>query len=553
MNQTAFINGSVITVNQKGDMAQAVLVTGQHISAVGSNQEIESLISESTSVIDLAGRTLMPGFIDAHNHLTHQGAALGAVDFSFSNVASIDQLRKVIKQATQTIDKGQWIRGWGLNHEKFPDGREPTRFDIDDIAPDHPVCAVHISGHNVLVNTHALNLANVDEKTPDPEGGKLSRSETGQITGFVYDSAQQLVIPTSVNVGHHGPDIGYDISLDELVADIDRACKAYLKVGITSVVDPQVTTREMPGYMEARKQGKLTIKTTCMYLSNHQDAINELGITDHIGNDLLSIGPMKYYCDGALTGGTALFYKDEPQVESKCQCNKSAGRGYTYWPDIEAFKEALIDTHARGMQFGVHTQGDMALDIVLDAIEEAHKRHPRNDTRHRIEHCHGATVAHIERIKRLGIIPITQPGQVEESGDDLIATYGERRALKFCPLRDMLDKGVRPVVSTDAFVQSYKPFDAISGAVNRISTNGTNMGEDQRISVMEAIRAYTYDAAYSVYQEQTKGSIEVGKLADLVVLETDILSIERTDIASQQVAMTISNGRVVYDSTTGLI
>jgi len=247
----------------------------------------------------------------------------------------------------------------------------------------------------------------------------------------------------------------------------------------------------MPGYLAAKRQRKLSVKTTCMYLSNHQEAINELGITDQIGDDFLSIGPI---------------YPDEPQVESKCKCNQSAGRGYTYWPDIDAFKEALVDTHARGLQFGVHTQGDMALDIVLDAIDAAQQRHPREDARHRIEHCHGATPAHIRRIRQLGVVPVTQPGQMAESGDDLISTYGERRALRFCPLREMLDNDIPVVVSTDAFVQSYVPFHAIHAAVNRISSNGTDMGASQRISLMEAIRAYTYDAARSVFQEHTNNA-----------------------------------------------
>jgi predicted amidohydrolase YtcJ len=546
MKKTALINANIITVNQQNDIVEAVLIEGKRISAVGTNAEIKMLMCDDTEVFDLEGKTVLPGFIDAHNHLTHQGAALGAVDFSFANVSSIADLRRVVQEATKDFAPGQWIRGWGLNHEKFPEGREPNRNDLDDIAPDHPVCAVHISGHNVLVNSYALRLANVADDVEDPVGGQFSRDGNGAITGFVYDSAQQLVIPTSVTVGHHGPDIGYDLPLEELVADIERGCEAYLKVGITSVVDPQVTTREMPGYMAARKQGKLTVKTTCMYLSNHQDAINELGITDRIGDDLLSIGPMKYYCDGALTGGTALFYTDEPQVEAKCKCNQSASRGYTYWPDVESFKEALIDTHARGMQFGVHTQGDMALDIVLDAVEEAHIRFPRDDTRHRIEHCHGATLEHILRIKALGMIPITQPGQIAESGDDLIENYGEQRALRFCPLREMLDNDVPAVVSTDAFVQSYKPFDAMHAAVNRISSNGTDMGSEQRISLMEAIRAYTYDAAYSVYHENYKGSIEVGKVADFAVVDGDLLSAPLREIDQQEILMTISDGNVVY-------
>jgi predicted amidohydrolase YtcJ len=546
MANYAFINGEVITVDSDDQICEAVLIEGQVIKAVGTTADILAMSNDSYEVIDLAGRTLMPGFIDAHNHLTHQGAAFGTVDFGYPAVSSIDDLRDAVGHAAENCSPGQWIRGWGMNYEKFCDGRIPTRWDLDDLSPDNPVCIVHVSGHNVLVNSLALELAGVDDKTLDPAGGMFVRDEQGQITGYAYDSAQQLVIPTSVDVGHHGPDIGYDLPLNELVDDIDRACKAYLKVGITSIVDPQVTTREMPGYMEARKQGKLTVKTTCMYLSNHQGAINELGITDHIGNDLLSIGPMKYYCDGALIGGTALFYADEPQGDHGCQCNKSAGRGYTYWPDIEAFKEALIDTHRRGMQFGVHTQGDMAMDIVLDAIEEAHRRHPRSDTRHRIEHCHGPTREQVARIKRLGVIPVTQPGQLNETGDDLTEIYGERRAMRFCPLRDMLDEGIPAVISTDAFVQSYKPFDAISAAVNRISLSGRDMGEAQRISILEAIRAYTLNAAHSVYHETRKGSIEVGKLADVVIIDGNLLSVPVDKIATQEVLMTISNGEIVY-------
>ena len=546
MADIAFINGQVITIDTNDSITEAVLVSGRRIKAVGTTAEISALITAETRVIDLEGRSLTPGFIDAHNHLTHQGAALGAVDYSYPNVASLDDLRQTIADAAAKAKPGQWLRGWGLNYEKYPEDRLPTRWDIDAVSPDNPVCAVHVSGHNVLVNSLALEMAGVDNNTADPDGGMFARDENGRLTGYAYDSAQELVVPTSVTVGHHGPNIGYDLPLDELVDDIDRACQAYLNVGITSVVDPQVTTREMPGYMAARKQGKLTVKTTCMYLSNHQDAINELGITDHIGNDLLSIGPMKYYCDGTLTGGTALFYADEPQVESRCKCNQSTGRGYTYWPDVDAFKEALIDTHSRGMQFGVHTQGDMAMDIVLDAVEEAHRRFPRNDTRHRIEHCHGPTTEQVARIKRLGIIPITQPGQMEELGDDLMSLYGEKRTLRFCPLREMIDEGIPAVVSTDAFVQSYRPFDAISAAVNRLSLTGQDMGEAQRISILEAIRAYTWNAAYSVYHEHSKGSIEVGKLADLVVIDADFLAVAPDDIARQEVLMTVSDGEVVY-------
>jgi len=197
MRSIAFLNGRVVTVNHNDQIAEAVLVTDKTITAVGTTDEIRASINDNTVVVDLAGRTLLPGFVDAHNHLTHQGAALGAVDFSFSNVNSISRLREVIEEAVCTTAPGKWIRGWGLNHEKFFDRREPTRFDIDDVSPDHPVCAVHVSGHNVLVNSQALRIADIDDDVLDPVGGRFSRNENGAVTGFVYDSAQQMVVPTS--------------------------------------------------------------------------------------------------------------------------------------------------------------------------------------------------------------------------------------------------------------------------------------------------------------------------------------------------------------------
>ena len=260
MGSMAFINGQVITVDADDSICEALLTNGREIVAVGSTAEIRALISDDAEVIDLQGRSLMPGFIDAHNHLTHQGAAFGAVDYSYPNVSSMSDLQQAIGAAAATARPGSWLRGWGLNYEKYPEGRLPTRWDIDAVSPNHPVCAVHVSGHNVLVNSVALEMAGVDENTPDPDGGMFERDDNGQLTGYVRDSAQELVVPSSVSVEHHGPNIGYDMPLDELVDDIDRACQAYMKVGLTSVVDPQVTTREMPGYMEARKQGKLSIK-----------------------------------------------------------------------------------------------------------------------------------------------------------------------------------------------------------------------------------------------------------------------------------------------------
>jgi predicted amidohydrolase YtcJ len=536
-NKIAFLNGIVLTIDSKDNIFDSVYVENGKIRAVGTTDKIKANIPGDTTIINIKGKTLIPGFIDAHNHMCLQGAALGTIRFNFPEVASITDLVKNVAQAAETTKDGHWIRGWGMDYEKYPEKRLPTRWDMDAVSKNHPVCIVHYTGHFVLVNSLALKQAGVDDHTADPSGGKFVRDKKGRVTGMALDAAQQLVVPTSVKVGHHGPDIGYDAPLQEIVDDIHRACMAYQKVGITSVVDPQVTTREMPAYIEARRQGKLGIKTTCMYLSNHMKAINELGITGAIGDDWLSIGPVKYYCDGALVGGTAAFYMPLH--------NRPDTYGTTYWK-AEELIDSLVQTHRSGLQFGIHAQGDKGIDIVLQAVQKALKQYPRRDHRHRIEHYGGPTPEQIELASQLGIIPITQPGQLYEAGDDLIANYGIARARRLYPLRSILDAGIPAVVSTDAFVQSYKPLDAISGAVNRKSWKGDDMGAEERISVLEAIRAYTLSAANSVFQEDQKGSIEVGKVADLTLIGGKILDTPKDEISKLSIDMTVIDGQIVH-------
>lgn len=542
MNQAeriALVGGTVITCDDRDTTAGGVYVENGRISRVGSAQDILTHLPPETTVVDISGKTLTPGFMDAHNHLTLQGAALGAVRFNFPEVASIEDLVRAVARGAEQTPEGRWIRGWGMDYDKYPDGRRPTRWDIDPVSKDHPVCIVHYTGHFVLVNSVALKMAGIDDRVTDPVGGKFVRDDRGRLTGLVLDCAQQLVVPSRVQVGHHGPDIGYDTPLDELVDDIERACLAYHRAGITSVVDPQVTTREAAGYFEAKRRGRLKVKTTLMYMSNHLPAIKELGLFAPIGDQWLSIGPIKYYCDGALVGGTAAFH--EPLAYAPDTY------GYTYWEE-EALRASLIETHGTGLQFGIHAQGDRAIGMVLNSVEEAIRRVPRSDHRHRIEHFGGPTVEQVERAARLGVIPITQPGQLFEAGDDLIHNYGEARAQRLYPLRSMLDAGIPAVISTDAFVQSYKPLDCIRGAVNRTSWRGQDMGQGERISVKEAIRAYTISAARASFQEADRGSIEPGKAADLTLIGGDILNVPTDQIAELSIDLTMIDGHIVHQA-----
>ncbi|MFQ5934637.1 MAG: amidohydrolase, partial [Dehalococcoidia bacterium] len=323
----AFLGGKAFTADAKSTIASGVYVEGGRIRAVGHHDEMKKLLPADTRIVDIQGKTLVPGFIDAHNHLPSQGASLTGVDFRYPQVASIEDLAKAVALAAEDTPPGQWIRGSGMDYGKYPEGRMPTRWDIDPVSGDHPVSIGHVSGHFALMNTLALEQAGITDSTPDPKGGKLVRDEGGRVTGMLLDAAMQMVERGAVDVGNHGPALGYQASIQELVEDIDRACRAFHQEGITSVVDPQVTRREMPAYLEARTQGRLGVKTTCMFLSNHLTDVKALGLAGDLGDPWLSVGPMKFYCDGSLIGCTAAFYSPYQ--------NQSDNLGYTFWSPEE--------------------------------------------------------------------------------------------------------------------------------------------------------------------------------------------------------------------------
>ena len=380
IKDTLFHNAKIITGTQKDCSFDSLLVKNNKIIKIGTFDECKKQSSENVQVIDCNQNSLLPGFIDAHNHITLLGASLRAPKFNYPDVSCIDDVLGVVKNAVSARKKGDWIRGWGLDYGKFPNAIAPTRFELDKVSPDNPVAIVHYTGHYVLVNSKALELAGITDSVKDPEGGSFLRDEQGRLNGMARDAAQQMVIPTAVEVKHHGPDIGYITPLDELVDDIKYACDALLAVGVTTVCDPQVTTREMAGFLHANNTHQLSVRTLGMFLSNHLEAQLELGIHEQMGNNFFAFGPIKYYTDGAIVGGTAAF--GEPH------CNSDSDYcGSLYWSDSEEMGESLRLTHSKGLQFAIHTQGDRAHAVMLDCVDKVLEEFPRKDHRHRIEHC----------------------------------------------------------------------------------------------------------------------------------------------------------------------
>ncbi len=298
-----FANGTVFTARRDDPWAEAIGVRGSAIVGVGT---LGDLADEwpGSDTIDLGGGTVLPGLIDAHNHFLSTGESLASLDVRFPAVDSPEALLDVVRAAAQSTPAGAAISGFGVDNGKYG---FPSRRDLDDAAGDHPLFLLHTSGHHVLVNSSVLTAAGVGDDVADPPGGRFERDGNGRLTGFCLDAACGAVVPTDVDIGSHGPNFHVRASIDELVASVARASAAFLEAGLTCVCDAQVTARELAAYREARARGELPIRTVCMPLSHQLGSFEELGLTGPFGDDRLSIGHLKVYADGTLTGGTAAF------------------------------------------------------------------------------------------------------------------------------------------------------------------------------------------------------------------------------------------------------
>lgn len=535
---TVYTNGRILTSDPGRPSAAAVGVREGRIAAVGAEAEVRSQVGAAATTIDLGGRTMVPGFIDAHNHMACTAETFFAVDASPRSAGSIADLVASINVAAQRTPPGSWIRGFGMDWTRFADGRKPTRRDLDEAGEEHPVVILHVSGHYVLVNSRALADAGLTDAAADPEGGSLERDESGRLTGLLLDSATNLVLQTSVDICGHGPNIHTAVETDELARMIGEASRRYLAAGLTTICDPQVTSREMQAYQLARSRGDLPIRTVMLPLSHQLDEYLAIGLVGPMGDDRLRIGAMKFYTDGAITGGTAMF--------SQPMGSRGQYPGSLYHQPAE-LADLLKRAAGAGWQLAIHTMGDRAMGIMLDAVEAAMAASPDSDIRHRIEHSTWPTPDQLARIARLGMVPVTQPGSIAELGDIWHDHLGER-VHRSMPLRDQLELGIRPAISSDAFVQSYRPLDTIAAAMHRVTPNGVRIGPDQELTVEEALAAHTINAARALHLEDRIGSIEVGKLADFAVLDGDPLATPAEAIRGIPIWMTVVGGEVLHSA-----
>ncbi|GAA3737605.1 hypothetical protein HDA32_005412 [Spinactinospora alkalitolerans] len=529
-------NAKVLTMDDAAPRATALAIADGRVLEVSDEAGARAAAGPGAREIDAGGRTVLPGFIDPHNHLLSTAESLAAVDARYPVVASVAGLVAAVADEAARTPSGQWIRAFGMDDAKYPEGR-PTRQALDEATTEHPVIVYHVSGHQAAVNTAALQWRGISEDVTDPAGGALLRDEGGRLTGMVVDSAMELLLPLAVDIGCHGPNFHTDLPAEQLLGWLADARTPFLSAGLTTICDPQVSKRELRTYRAARAAGTLPVRTVGMPLSHQLDELAAIGLAGPFGDDWLRLGAMKFYSDGTLLGGTAKFTRPYGEHDQFT--------GSMYW-EPEQLRTLVARAAGEGWQVAVHTQGDYAMEHTLDAIAAA-ARVSGPDPRPRIEHCGYPTPEQAKRFTDYGVIPVNQPNFLHDSGGDFLRRLGDR-AHRLQPMREELDLGLRPVLSSDSFVSSLRPLDTIANAVRRLTREGAEIGADQAVTLHEALRMHTLDAAHALGMEDRIGSLARGKLADVVILDRDIEATPADLLSEGSAWVTVLDGEIAHDA-----
>ncbi len=525
------LNGKIWTVNPKQPEAEAVACIGNTIVAVGTTNEIKAWAGEKTRIIDLAGKRVVPGFNDAHVHFYSGGANLSSVQLRA--VKSDKEFAQHIRAFAARIPKGRWITGGDWDHEAWTPPHLPTRSMIDDATPEHPVFVNRLDGHMALANSLALKLAGITKDTPDPPGGTIVRDAHGEPTGVLKDAAMDpvyRVIP--------------DDTQDEIMDAVRAAMRSAAENGVTSIQDMSASRAVLTAYQDLLARNELTVRIYGFQPLASWKRQASVGLRAGFGNEKLKIGGMKGFADGSLGSTTALFYSPYDDAPS------TSGL-----PSEEMIPESkmlanIIGADSAALQIGIHAIGDRANHIILDMFDRAVKHNGVRDRRFRIEHAQHLQRQDIASFAHQGVIASMQPYHAIDDGRWAEKRIGLERAKGTYAFRSLLDAGVILAFGSDWSVAPMDPLMGIYAAVTRRTLDGKHPDgwiPEQKISVAEAIKAFTLGPAFASFDEGIKGSIETGKLADMVVLSDDIFQMKPSLLNTARVLTTIFDGRVVYD------
>jgi len=505
------LNGNVLTMNPFKPKAQAIAIKDDKIVKVGRNAEIKEEIGKDTRVIDLKGRTVVPGFIDTHAHCDLFGRSLTWIDLR--DVRSIKEMLEKLKKRVQETPKGKWILGYGWTEGCLEEGKNPTRWDLDKVSSDNPVFFLSASGHSCVMNSKALELKGIIKEAITSLNVQIDIDpQTGEPSGILRE-------------------IDYDYipepSEEQLTEAYRLAFQKFVEVGVTSV-HLMVNSVDVRVIQKLYARGELPLRVYLMFPVKYIDSLIALGLSSGFGDNMVKVGSIKVFVDGSLEAHTAALYDSY---------NDEVTKGITLYSQ-EELNTLVMKAHKAHLQLAIHAIGDKAIDMALTAIENALEQSPRRNHRHRIEHAYVLNEKLIRRMRMLGVIASMQPYDIPPW---IIDRLGPTRARWVHPFKTLLKEGITITGSSDCPVCPPNPLLGIYASVAR------KFSPKERITIDDALRMYTLNAAYASFEENTKGSIETGKLADLTILSHDPHKVPPTRIKDITVEMTIVGGRVVYE------
>jgi predicted amidohydrolase YtcJ len=532
--------GKFVTLDPDERIVAALAARDGKIVALGESEDLAGLAGIATRVIDLGGRTVIPGIVDSHCHPDGAAARLSRWhSLDPGRIASRAELLDTIAAATGTMAPEAWFAGYRFNERKS--GGYPSRAELDHATAGRPLFILRTDGHLGLVNSAALAALGIDEGTTDPPFGAFDRDPaSGAMTGLVREAAAQLFVER----------IHADDKVEDIMAGLQAVFDEFLGFGITSVYNSLTTSKAIQAYQRLKDQSLLKPRVGIIASGREEglvEALIQAGIRSGFGDNQLRIIGVEWCPDCSTSGRTAAYY--EPYVGERALGEPEPNTGMLLY-DLEDLKARAVAAHRAGLMVCIEGVGDRGIDFALDAIEAALAADPKPDHRMRVEHCCYVTPAILERLKRLGVTDSSATGFMYELGDAYRANRGEEAMRCMWPHRALIDADVPAPGHSDAYVCTPNPFTAVWAMVCRKSDSGGPLdapgAPSQAINVTEALRAYTLLGAYSGREEEVKGSLEVGKLADLAVLDRDILTIPPEEIREVQVDMTFVGGALVF-------
>ncbi|HEX3355178.1 MAG TPA: amidohydrolase [Terriglobales bacterium] len=534
---TVIVNARIYTVNSKQPWAEALAIGGDRILAVGSAREIAAYRAASTQMIDAQGKLVLPGFTDCHIHFMDGSLGLTQVDLNGSK--SVAELQRRVKQYAESHPKEAWIQGMGWTYPTFGPSALPDKKFLDEVVPDRPVYLQAFDGHSSWVNSKALALAGITRDTPDPPNGKIIRDDKGEATGALQESAGDLVARLTPKPTHA-----------ERLAALRLGIHEANKFGLVRVHSAGQDFEWLDLYNELRQQNQLSLRFYVAYFldppeltPNAIDKIEQARRTYH--DDWISGGVVKTMLDGVIEAHTAAMlepYSDDPTKIGKL-----------FW-DPAKYKQAVAELDRRGLQIFTHAIGDKAVRLALDAYQQAAETNHTSDARPRIEHIETISAQDIPRFGKQGVIASFQPLHAYPDEDTLgiwARNAGKERAQRAWVWHSIESTGGVLAFGSDWPVVTLNPWPGVQNALTRQTREGDPPGAfvpGERISLQDAIKAYTLGAAFAGRREKTEGSLEPGKLADLIVLSQDLFEIKPNQIAQTEVLMTMVGGKTVYHS-----